>query len=103
MADTRRCQDEGEPLSAVRSTEADAKGLAAPSDPTRCTSVRDPGEPFLFSFPTSQGRIVSNTASGGRWSSSAPADADVHCPDEAGSQRTLSQVPPAGTRNRAPV
>jgi thiol-disulfide isomerase/thioredoxin len=54
-------EDGGEPLVAVRSAEARAKGLLEPSDPTRFTSVKDPGEPFTFSFPDLQGRIVSNT------------------------------------------
>lgn len=50
-----------EPLMAFRSDEARAKGLPEPADPTRFTSVRDPGEPFTFRFPDLQGHIVSNT------------------------------------------
>jgi thiol-disulfide isomerase/thioredoxin len=49
------------PLLAVRSEEARAKGLPEPADPSRFTSVKDPGEPFRFSFPDLQGHIVSNT------------------------------------------
>ena len=49
------------PLMAFRSNEARAKGLPEPADPTRFTSVKDPGVPFAFSFPDLQGRIVSNT------------------------------------------
>ena len=49
------------PLTAVRAEQADAKGLPKPSDPTRFTSVKDPTEPFRFSFPDLEGKIVSNT------------------------------------------
>ena len=48
-------------LLAVRSPEARAKGLPEPTNPSRHTSVRDPGEPFRFSLPDLQGKIVSNT------------------------------------------
>jgi thiol-disulfide isomerase/thioredoxin len=50
-----------EPLMAVRSEEARTRGLPEPADPTRFTSVKDPGEPFRFSFPDLQGHVVSNT------------------------------------------
>jgi thiol-disulfide isomerase/thioredoxin len=50
-----------ERLIAVRSEEARAAGLPEPADPTRFTSVKDPGEPFRFSFPDLQGHVVSNT------------------------------------------
>ncbi len=49
------------PLTAIRSEQALAKGLPQPSDPSRFTSVVDPTEPFRFSFPDVDGRIVSNT------------------------------------------
>jgi thiol-disulfide isomerase/thioredoxin len=49
------------PLTAIRSEQALAKGLPQPSDPSRFTSVVDPTEPFRFSFPDVDGKIVSNT------------------------------------------
>jgi thiol-disulfide isomerase/thioredoxin len=54
-------EDRHEPLTAVRSEEARAKGLPEPADPSRFTSVKDPGEPFRFSFPDLEGKTVSNT------------------------------------------
>jgi thiol-disulfide isomerase/thioredoxin len=54
-------QNADKPLTAVRAEQADAKGLPKPSDPTRFTSVKDPSEPFRFSFPDLDGKIVSNT------------------------------------------
>jgi thiol-disulfide isomerase/thioredoxin len=54
-------QNVDKPLTAVRAEQADAKGLPKPSDPTRFTSVKDPTEPFRFSFPDLDGKIVSNT------------------------------------------
>src|SRR3954447_649666 len=54
-------QNVDKPLTAVRAEQADAKGLPKPSDPTRFTSVKDPSEPFRFSFPDLDGKIVSNT------------------------------------------
>jgi thiol-disulfide isomerase/thioredoxin len=54
-------QNTDQPLTAVRAEQADAKGLPKPSDPTRFTSVKDPAEPFRFSFPDLDGKIVSNT------------------------------------------
>jgi thiol-disulfide isomerase/thioredoxin len=51
----------GEPLIAIRSDQARARGLPEPADPTRYTSVKDPAEPFRFSFRDVEGRIVSNT------------------------------------------
>jgi thiol-disulfide isomerase/thioredoxin len=53
-------QNTDEPLTALRAEQADAKGLPKPSDPTRFTSVKDPTEPFRFSFPDLDGKIVSN-------------------------------------------
>jgi thiol-disulfide isomerase/thioredoxin len=54
-------QNKDAPLTAVRAEQAKAKGLPEPSDPTRFTSVSDPTEPFRFSFPDLNGKIVSNT------------------------------------------
>jgi thiol-disulfide isomerase/thioredoxin len=50
-----------EPLMAIRSDQARARGLPEPADPTRFTSVKDPAEPLRFSFRDMEGRIVSNT------------------------------------------
>jgi thiol-disulfide isomerase/thioredoxin len=44
----------------VRKSEARAKGIPEPPDPSRYTSVTDPTTPFQFSFPDLTGRIVSN-------------------------------------------
>ena len=46
---------------AVRKSEARAKGVPDPPDPTRYTSVKDPTVPFRFSFPGLDGKIVSST------------------------------------------
>jgi thiol-disulfide isomerase/thioredoxin len=54
-------QNKDHPLTALRAEQANAKGLPKPSDPTRFTSVKDPSEPFRFSFPDLDGKIVSNT------------------------------------------
>jgi len=54
-------QNKDNPLTAVRADQARAKGLPQPSDPSRFTSVKDPTEPFRFSFPDLNGRMVSNT------------------------------------------
>ena len=54
-------QNKDDALTAVRAEQAKAKGLPEPSDPTRFTSVSDPTEPFRFSFPDLNGKIVSNT------------------------------------------
>jgi thiol-disulfide isomerase/thioredoxin len=45
----------------VRSTEARAKGIPEPPDPSRYTSVTDPTVPFKFSFPDVTGVMMSNT------------------------------------------
>ena len=45
----------------VRSTEARAKGIPEPPDPSRYTNVTDPTAPFAFSFPDVTGKIMSNT------------------------------------------
>ena len=54
-------QNKDTPLTAFRADQAKAKGLPEPSDPTRFTSVIDPTEPFRFSYPDLNGKIVSNT------------------------------------------
>ncbi len=46
-------------LVAVRAAQAASLG-AAPTDPTQHTSVRNPAEPFRFSFPDLAGHTVSN-------------------------------------------
>lgn len=46
---------------AVRKSQARAKGVPDPPDPTRYTNVKDPSVPFRFSFPDAQGKVVSNT------------------------------------------
>jgi thiol-disulfide isomerase/thioredoxin len=45
----------------VRKSEARAKGIPEPPDPSRYTNVKNPTEPFRFSFPNLEGKIVSNT------------------------------------------
>jgi thiol-disulfide isomerase/thioredoxin len=54
-------QNRDNPLIAMRSEQARAKGLPEPSDPSRFTSVKDPTEAFRFSFPDLTGRVVANT------------------------------------------
>jgi thiol-disulfide isomerase/thioredoxin len=49
-----------ESIAAREGTEA-ARAVGRPEDPTAHTSVRDAGEPFRFSFPDLDGRIVSST------------------------------------------
>jgi thiol-disulfide isomerase/thioredoxin len=51
----------GKKLMAVRSAEARAKGLPAPDDPMRHTTMKDGNEPLPFSFPDLSGHVVSNT------------------------------------------
>jgi thiol-disulfide isomerase/thioredoxin len=43
----------------VRANEAQARGLPAPPDPTRFTGVKNPEEPFQFTFPDLDGKPVS--------------------------------------------
>jgi thiol-disulfide isomerase/thioredoxin len=43
----------------VRSSEARAKGIPEPPDPSRYTNVKDPSTPFHFAFPDLTGKIVS--------------------------------------------
>jgi thiol-disulfide isomerase/thioredoxin len=47
-------------LTAVRSERARAQGLPEPADPSRHTSVKDPSEPFHFSAPDLNGKLVSD-------------------------------------------
>ena len=44
----------------VRSSEARAKGIPEPPDPSRYTNVKDPTTPFEFAFPDLGGTVVSN-------------------------------------------
>ena len=45
----------------VPSTEARAKGIPEPPDPSRYTNVKEPGAPFRFAFPDLAGKIVSES------------------------------------------
>ncbi len=47
-------------LTAVRATEARAKGIPEPTDPSRYTTMKDPSEPFHFRFPDLTGKIVTD-------------------------------------------
>jgi thiol-disulfide isomerase/thioredoxin len=46
---------------AARVSDAQAKGIPEPANPSEYTRVKDPGEPFHFRFPDINGRIVSDT------------------------------------------
>jgi peroxiredoxin len=48
-------------LVAVRENDARSKDIGVPTDPTRHTTVADPTEPFRFSFPDLNGRLVTHT------------------------------------------
>lgn len=48
-------------LTALRSTDARAKGFTPPDDPTQHTKLKNPAEPLRFSFPDLNGKAVSNT------------------------------------------
>jgi thiol-disulfide isomerase/thioredoxin len=48
-------------LTATRPDVARTKGLAPPTDPDHHTTVKDPSEPFRFSAPDLNGKMVSNT------------------------------------------
>ena len=48
-------------LVAVRAEQARAKGIPEPTDPANHTRVKDPNEPFQFSFSDLNGVLVSNT------------------------------------------
>ena len=54
-------QDANTKLTAYRPAAARAKGLPEPTDPNLHTTMKDPSEPFRFSFPDLNGRMVSNT------------------------------------------
>jgi thiol-disulfide isomerase/thioredoxin len=45
----------------VPSSEARAKGIPEPPDPSRYTNVKDPTTPFHFAFPDFTGKLVSDT------------------------------------------
>jgi len=53
-------QDGKTKLTAYRPAAARAKGLPEPTDPNLHTSMKDPREPFRFSFPDLNGHVVSN-------------------------------------------
>jgi thiol-disulfide isomerase/thioredoxin len=48
-------------ITALRPEQARAKGLPEPTDANQHTGVKDPTQPFNFSFPDLEGKIVSNT------------------------------------------
>jgi len=48
-------------FTAIRLQEAKAKGLPEPADPDDFTRVKNPAEPFQFSFPDLAGNVVSNS------------------------------------------
>jgi thiol-disulfide isomerase/thioredoxin len=47
-------------MTAVRASEARAKGLPEPTDPAHHTSVKDASEPFHFNFPDLSGKLVND-------------------------------------------
>jgi len=53
-------QDAKTKLTAYRPAAARAKGLPEPTDPDLHTTMKDGSEPFRFSFPDLNGRVVSN-------------------------------------------
>ena len=50
-----------EKLVAVRETDAKLRDVPEPTDPSRHSSVKNPTEPFQFSFPDVNGKVLSNT------------------------------------------
>jgi peroxiredoxin len=48
-------------LVARRPADARKQNLAAPTDSTQQTTIKDPAAPFTFSFPDLSGKLVSNT------------------------------------------
>ena len=48
-------------FTAVRADAPKAKDVGEPTDPAHHTTVRNPLEPFTFSFPDLNGKLVSNT------------------------------------------
>jgi thiol-disulfide isomerase/thioredoxin len=53
--------NEQQGLVARRPAEARAAALPGPTDPTQQTTVKDPSARFAFSFPTLDGKVISNT------------------------------------------
>lgn len=51
----------GKEMTAIRSTEARAKGLPAPDDPMQHTTMKNPDAPLRFSFPDLNDQTVSNS------------------------------------------
>ena len=47
------------PIKGARASEAAAKGIPDPPDPSRYTNVKDPSEPLRFSAPDLTGKVVS--------------------------------------------
>jgi thiol-disulfide isomerase/thioredoxin len=45
----------------ARTSDARAKGIPAPPDPSRYTNIKHPAEPFHFSFPDMAGKTVADT------------------------------------------
>jgi thiol-disulfide isomerase/thioredoxin len=58
---TQRSASAVKTLTAWRPADARAKGLRSPTDPSQHTRVKDPSQPFQFSFPDLNGKLVSNT------------------------------------------
>jgi thiol-disulfide isomerase/thioredoxin len=59
---TLMLRQNGQPgLLAARENAPRAAAIGEPTDPAAHTTVKDPSEPFRFSFPDLEGRIVSNT------------------------------------------
>jgi thiol-disulfide isomerase/thioredoxin len=56
-------QNQKDKFVAVRESVAREKGLPAPEDPMRHTTMRDPRVPLRFEFPDLEGRMVSSTDS----------------------------------------
>jgi len=50
-------------LTGYRASDAKARGVPEAADPEAHTRIKDPNEPFQFSFPDLAGHIVSNTDS----------------------------------------
>lgn len=48
-------------LTAVRENDARSMAIGVPTDPAHHTTVADPSQPFRFSFPDLDGRVVSST------------------------------------------
>ena len=61
MVDLSGEHHEGSGITAIRPEIAKAKGLPMPDDPMTHTGMKDPTQPFMFSFPDLTGKMVSNT------------------------------------------